>query len=375
MRRITTTKVNIIRRFGHQVPSAINAVVFDSSNGSQGYNARRFSALCMLAGFGAAAVVNDQCNNSISYCDNRPLSANFVADAIEMVSPAVVNIMSYVDGFLVSGISSGSGFFITEDGFIVTNAHVVSASTNGKVLVTTMNGRKRTGTVHSMDLQSDIALIKLDNEYSGEKYPIVTMGNSSKIRPGEFVVALGSPMQLSNSSSFGIVSATARHASELGFINNRAEYIQTDAAINQGNSGGPLINISGQVIGINVMKAKGADGISFAIPVDTASHVIKQLMANKHVVRPYVGLKMTNYLVGNDANTHNSQSTPRSWWSSGSSTAEQQQKKKSSNKSDIFHRSQQVKVLVERVVPGSPAEKAGIKRFSIFYHIFISTVY
>ena len=197
------------------------------------------------------------------------------------------------------------------------------------------------------------------------------MGNSSKIRPGEFVVALGSPMQLSNSSSFGIVSATARHASELGFINNRAEYIQTDAAINQGNSGGPLINISGQVIGINVMKAKGADGISFAIPVDTASHVIKQLMANKHVVRPYVGLKMTNYLVGNDANTHNSQNTPRSWWSSGSSTAEQQQKKKSSNKSDIFHRSQQVKVLVERVVPGSPAEKAGIKRYRILYHIII----
>lgn len=92
------------------------------------------------------------------------------------------------------------------------------------------------------------------------------------------MIAIGSPMQLQNSVSFGIVSATARHASELGLSNNRSEYIQTDAAINVGNSGGPLVNLDGEVVGINTMKVKGTDGISLAIPMDTATQIIDQLV-------------------------------------------------------------------------------------------------
>lgn len=315
-----------------------------------------------VLGAAVLATSNEANGQGVAHCDSPPepvrLSSNFVADAIESVGPAVVNIMCYVDGILVSGISSGSGFIITEDGFIVTNAHVVSASTNDRVLITTMNGVKRSGTVHSMDVQSDIALIKMDNKYQGEKFPIVAMGNSSKIRPGEFVIALGSPMQLQNSASFGIVSATARHASELGFSNNRAEYIQTDAAINQGNSGGPLINVAGQVIGINVMKAAGADGISFAIPVDTASAVIKQLMEKKRVIRPYVGLRMRDY-IPSPVEPRTTPEAPRSWWGMGGS--EQPRPSRRQQMMDALYDTKEVMVLVEKVRPGSPAEQCGIQ--------------
>lgn len=270
--------------------------------------------------------------------------------------------MSYVDGFLVGGISSGSGFIITEDGLVVTNAHVVMSSTDGKVLVTAMNGRKRTGTVHSLDTASDIALIQLDSDYAGEKYPTVALGTSGKVRNGEFVIALGSPMQLQNSCSFGIVSATARHASELGFTNNRAEFIQTDAAINAGNSGGPLINLNGQVIGINSMKAKGADGISFAIPIDTAAQVIQQLRLHKRVIRPYVGLNMVNFLPSSQgSHAHGAQSPgPRpsaeakGWW------GQKKEKVREAVKEQLFN-TQAVQVLVQSVTKESPADKCGIQ--------------
>jgi len=139
-----------------------------------------------------------------------------------------------------------------------------------------------------MDRLSDIALIKIEASV-GEDLPIATLGRSNKLKAGEFVVALGSPLFLQNSVSFGIVSATARHGSEIGMEKNRTDFIQTDAAINVGNSGGPLVNLDGEVIGINSMKAQGVDGISFAIPIDTASIIVNQLMKNKRVVRPYIG--------------------------------------------------------------------------------------
>lgn len=307
----------------------------------------------------------------------RYLTANFVADAIEDVAPAVVNISCFIDGFLLAGVSSGSGFILTEDGYIVTNAHVVASATDGKVLVTTMNGKKRTGVVHSFDAQSDIALVKIDSEYSGEKYPTATLGTSGKLRNGDFVVALGSPIQLQNSCSFGIVSATARHASELGFTNNRAEYIQTDAAINNGNSGGPLVNLQGQVIGINTMKVKDAVGISFAIPSDLASQVIKQLMQYKRVIRPYVGLNMVNFVPARSAQSAPVPAPPAKkstgWFGRGDSntTAPQEvpkevpvegkRAKQRRTHMETFYDTQQVQVIVQRVVPGSPAHKCGMQ--------------
>ena len=267
-------------------------------------------------------------NDSTSY-----LRRNFVAEAADIISPAVVNIVCDVNNFLVHGASSGSGFIYSKEGLIVTNAHVVSHSSDGRVIVTMWNGRKRKGVIHSMDKLSDLAVIKLTDVEYNEDLPVATLGTSGKLHIGEFVIALGSPLQLQNSISFGIVSATARHGSELGISQNRTEYIQTDAAINAGNSGGPLVNLDGEVVGINSMKAKDSDGVSFAIPIDTAAQIIKQLVANKRVVRPYVGLRMTNF-------------SPKS---------------KTRLKSTMINND--VMVLVVDVERNSPADAAGIKRY------------
>jgi HtrA serine peptidase 2 len=143
-------------------------------------------------------------------------------------------------------------------------------------------------------------------------------------------------MSLQNSSSFGIVSAVARHATELGMANNKAEYIQTDAACNTGNSGGPLVNMDGEVVGINTMTVEGSEGLSFAIPADIAQQILKQLMTKGRVDRPYVGLKMIPVLDG------------------------PVQKKR--NRPDIFE-TRNTLVMVLEITPGSPAEKAGFKRY------------
>eukprot|EP01039_Chlorochromonas_danica_P007660 gene7660-8465_t len=221
-----------------------------------------------------------------------PLTRNFVADVVEAISPTVVNIVCMSGNSFLGGASSGSGFIISSAGYIVTNAHVVAnCSENDQIIVTMKSGKKRVARLHSIDQQSDLAIIKL-NDIEDEILPVAPLGQSSKVRAGEFVVAIGSPMLLQNSASLGIISATARHASELGISNNRSEYLQTDAAVNVGNSGGPLVNLDGEVIGINTLKVAGTDGISLAIPIDVAQQIIKQLLLNKRVIRPYVGLRM-----------------------------------------------------------------------------------
>ncbi len=274
-RRALSTNVIYDRRFPH-TKTTLSAAI-----------------LAALVVAGSASILSSSSSSFTAHCDNNahafPLSRNFVADVVEVVSPAVVNIMCSA-GYHGMGASSGSGFIISSDGVIVTNAHVVAPSADGKCVVTLHNGKKRNAMIKSMDAQSDIAIIKIDD--AKEPLPVASLGTSSKVRSGEFVIAIGSPMHLQNSASLGIVSATARHASELGLSNNRSEYIQTDAAINVGNSGGPLVNLDGEVIGINTMKVKGTDGISFAIPIDIASQIIKQLLERGKVTRPYVGLKM-----------------------------------------------------------------------------------
>ena len=278
----------------------------------------------------------DQQYKGLSTRDSiQSLRRNFVAEAADIVSPSVVNIICEVNTGWIQGASSGSGFIYSKDGYIVTNAHVIAPSTDGKVLVTMWNGRKRRGIVHSMDKTSDIALIKLTDVGYDEDLPIAVMGSSGKLHIGEFVIALGSPLHLQNSITFGIVSATARHGSELGMAQNRTEFIQTDAAINVGNSGGPLVNLDGEVVGINSMKVRDSDGVSFAIPIDTAQQVIKQLLVNKKVIRPYVGLRMINFQAGSN-------------------------KKKGSDKNSFFS-PEDVQVLVVDVEKGSPAHRGGLQ--------------
>lgn len=125
-----------------------------------------------------------------------------------------------------------------------------------------------------------------------EDLPTVTLGDSNSLRVGEWVVALGSPLFLKNTITAGIISCVERKRSDLNLSGSRTDYIQTDASINMGNSGGPLVNLKGEVIGINAMKALSADGVSFAIPVDTAKFVIQQVLKYGRVVRPYIGIKM-----------------------------------------------------------------------------------
>lgn len=223
------------------------------------------------------------------------------------------------------GVSAGSGFIVRSDGLVVTNAHVVAQS-EGNIKVNMNDGRQTSAKLVAMDRYSDIALLKL-NKVSGD-LPVAKIGSSSKLLPGDFVVALGSPLNLSNSVTAGIVSAVARHGSEIGIVQHRAEYIQTDASINVGNSGGPLVDLEGRVIGINTMKAQRADGISFAIPIDTAWQVVRQLLAHGRVARPYVGFKM---VVVRD---------PRGL---------------------LGGQPDDERVVIAQIMPGSPADKAGIQ--------------
>ena len=212
-----------------------------------------------LFGLIIASLLLDEPHRSSNDSNDIPLSRSFIADAIEVASPSVVNIVCAVSGYFPAS-SSGSGFVITADGFVVTNAHVVSNAVDGNVVVTLWDSRKKPGVVYAVDALSDIALIKIDGDL--EPYPTATLGKSSKLRLGDFVIALGSPLLLQKSVTFGIVSATSRHGRDLGLQQNRTGFIQTDASINLGNSGGPLVNLDGEVIGINTMKASQADGIS-----------------------------------------------------------------------------------------------------------------
>jgi S1-C subfamily serine protease len=311
---------------------------------TQTENVKRSSFLFffMISSLGTSALMFSQRSECDKFEDSKiPLTRNFVADVVEVISPAVVNILCPA-GF--GSVASGSGFFISGDGYIVTNAHVVAPSVDGTVLVTMKNGRKSSAVVHSMDTRSDLAIVKISGNID-VTIPTIPFGVSSKVRAGEFVIAIGSPMHLQDSVSLGIVSATARHASELGISNNRSEYIQTDAAINMGNSGGPLVNLDGEVIGINTMKIQGSDGISFAIPIDVASQIISQLLANKRVIRPYVGLKMANI-----TSAAQDQSSSNRFF------------RRKQNQQTAQQMGEIPKVVVLDVVKDSPAFTAGIQR-------------
>ncbi|XP_028852450.1 serine protease HTRA1 isoform X1 [Denticeps clupeoides] len=189
---------------------------------------------------------------------------NFIADVVDKIAPAVVHLELFQRVPFSNQevpVSSGSGFIVSEDGWIVTNAHVLSKKQRIKVEL--KNGAQYDANIKDVDQKLDIALIKIDPE---GPLPVLLLGRSSDLRPGEFVVAVGSPFSLQNTVTTGIISTTQRGGRELGLKNSDMEYIQTDAIINYGNSGGPLVNLDGDVIGINTLKVTA--GISFAIPSD-----------------------------------------------------------------------------------------------------------
>ncbi|XP_057439365.1 putative protease Do-like 14 isoform X2 [Lotus japonicus] len=219
-----------------------------------------------------------------------------IANAAAKVGPAVVNI-AVPQGFhgVTTGRSIGSGTIINQDGTILTCAHVVvdfqgaRSSTKGKIEITLQDGRTFEGILVNADLHSDIAIVKINSE---TPLPEAKLGSSSRLRPGDWVIAMGCPLSLQNTVTAGIVSCVDRKSSDLGFSGLPRDYLQTDCAVNMGNSGGPLVNMDGEVVGVNIMKVLAADGLSFSVPIDSVCKIIEHFKKRGRVVRPWLGLRM-----------------------------------------------------------------------------------
>ena len=226
-----------------------------------------------------------------------PGGSNVIADAVAKVGPAVVRIdtlkrmVNPLGGLFGSGATiqqqqgQGSGFITRSDGIVLTNAHVVEGAS--EVSVTLPDGRSFSGKVLGSDPVTDVAVVRV----AAKGLPVVALGDSSKVKPGEWAIAIGNPLGLDNTVTAGIISAIQR-TNALG-EGQRVPYLQTDAAINPGNSGGPLINDRGQVIGINtaIRRAPGA-GLSFAIPITVARQIAAQILERGTASHPYIGVRL-----------------------------------------------------------------------------------
>jgi len=212
--------------------------------------------------------------------------------------------------------SQGSGF-IFADGLVMTNAHVVNGS--DKVIVGLTNGKKLNAKLIGQDFFTDLAVLKIEGK---GPWPKAKLGDSTKIKVGDWAIAVGNPFGLENTVTLGIISNLNRNVTQLGIYDKKLELIQTDAAINPGNSGGPLLNSNGEVIGINTLIRSGPGaGLSFAIPINKAKEIAYQLINNGKVIHPMIGISLVD------------ESNPET------------------NK---------ISVKVGYVVPNSPAEKSGI---------------
>ncbi|MCM2264825.1 MAG: DegQ family serine endoprotease [Desulfuromonadales bacterium] len=216
--------------------------------------------------------------------------------------------------------SLGTGFIISEDGYILTNDHVVDGADEIKVKLA--DGRIFPGTVRGLDARLDLALVKID---AGKQLPVARLGDSDKLRIGEWVMAIGNPFGLEQTVTVGIVSAKGRVIGAGPYD----DFIQTDASINPGNSGGPLFNMRGEVIGINTAIVPGGQGIGFAIPVNMAKQIVDQLRTDGKVTRGYLGVVVQPL---------------------------------SEELAQSFGLDHPHGALVSEVVKDSPAERAGIKR-------------
>jgi len=251
--------------------------------------------------------IKDQLN-SLELKANTPIKAQNVSmtsvsidtavtSAVEQVSPAVVTVVATVPGGMgFFGIApdqtvSGSGVIISQDGYIITNNHVVEGAKDIHVVLE--NGTQVPAKLISADPYGDLAVLKIGGTMPG----VATLGNSDMLKPGETVAAIGSPLgDFKNTVTVGVISATGRSLdSGNGYL--MEDMIQTDAAINEGNSGGPLINLAGQVIGINTMIVRGtgygntvAEGLGFAIPSNTARIVSEQIISKGSFARPNLGI-------------------------------------------------------------------------------------
>ena len=278
-----------------------------------------------LVTLSAPPVLDTGIQNTVNAGGASPLLGNHpqvIADVAEQVAPGVVNIdVSHTEtirgaGSIYPGMTpmddelfrqffglpgnpfkgnggapaerivqgNGSGVIISAEGHIITNNHVVNGATN--VTVTLSDGRKVPAKVIGTDKYTDLAVLKIN----APNLKPVPLGNSETLRPGEFVIAVGSPLGFDHTVTLGIVSAISRRVPD---INMNLDFIQTDAAINPGNSGGPLVNLDGQVVGINTAISGRGQNIGFAIPVNVVRNVSQTLISSGIIHRPWVGIAMT----------------------------------------------------------------------------------
>jgi 2-alkenal reductase len=221
-----------------------------------------------------------------------------ITQAVEKVGPSVVTILGIIPGQSTffgrtpDSPVSGSGVIISQDGYILTNNHVIEDTAEVSIILA--DGTEYPAEIIGRDVFSDLAVLKMD----GPAPSIASLGNSDALRPGETVIAIGSPLgDFKNTVTAGVVSATERMI-DVNQNYQMEDLIQTDAAINQGNSGGPLVNLAGEVIGINTLIVRGgsfgsavAEGLGFAIPSNKAQAVSSQLIDKGYFSYPYLGIR------------------------------------------------------------------------------------
>jgi len=218
-------------------------------------------------------------------------SANKVSSAVVSITQKGTSVNFF--GQTVQAEGSGTGFIITSDGLILTNKHVIAAIGSASTYsVVTVDGKTYDATVQSTDPFNDLAVLKID----ARNLPVVELGDSDELKVGQWVVAVGNALgQFQNTVTAGIVSAKGRQIqasdSDGTSTETLSNLLQTDTAINSGNSGGPLVNLKGQVIGINTAVASGAQGIGFAIPINEAKSAIESIKKTGKIVRPYLGVR------------------------------------------------------------------------------------
>ncbi len=241
--------------------------------------------------------------------ETDPARRSLIVEAVEKLSPAVVNISAeqtvvaqspfgapndpFFDEFFRDFVdprprqstrtSLGSGFIVDTDGTILTNSHVILRG--AKVRVTLVDGREFPAKLVGADADSDLAVLRIQ---TGERLPTAPLGTSSDLMIGETAIAIGNPFGLAHTVTTGVVSAVGR--SLRGEDRTYTDFVQTDASINPGNSGGPLSNIHGEVIGINAAIYGKAQGIGFAIPIDRAKRVLRELVSYGEVKRTWIGV-------------------------------------------------------------------------------------
>jgi S1-C subfamily serine protease len=247
-----------------------------------------------------------------------------VASASERVSPSVANIEIFRgQGANESPAGAGSGFIFTPDGFVLTNAHVVAHAS--RIRVTLLDGRRIDGDLIGSDPHSDVAVVRI----AGANLVAAKLGDSARLRVGQVAIALGSPYGFQCTVTAGVVSALGRSLrSQSGRLID--DVIQTDAALNPGNSGGPLVNSRGEVIGVNTAVILPAQGICFAIGINTAQYVAARLIRDGRIVRAYIGV------AGMTVPLHR-------------------------RLVRFYHLARETGVMVASVEPESPADAAGLK--------------